>query len=53
MKLGGKISTSPRYVYDIPVQIRSLWRSWRGGRVNSKKIRKKEVFLAYEGVIGS
>ena len=48
----GKISTSPRYMIDISGTIRSLCGSWGGG-VNSEKLEKKEVFLTYEGVIGS
>ena len=51
MKLGGKISRSPKHVNDItgtdPLYLRKL------GGAKSKKLEKNEVFLTYEGVIGS
>ena len=47
----GKISTSPRYVIDItrtdPLSLGEL-----GGRVNSKTLKKNEVCLTYEEMIG-
>ena len=43
MKLGGKISTSPRYIIDItgtdPLSLGDL-----GGRVNPKKLEKMRYF---------
>ena len=49
----GKIKRSPRYVIDItgtdPLYLGEL--VWGGGLI--LKIRKNEVFLTYEGVIGS
>ena len=50
--MAGKISTNPRYVIDItrtdPVSLGEL-----GVRGLVPKIRKNEVFLTYEGVVGS
>ena len=47
-----KIITSPRYMIDItgtdPLSFGVV-----GGGVNSEKIEKNEVFLIYEGMIGS
>jgi len=48
----GKISRTPRYVIDI-TGTDLLCLGELGGRVNSKKNRKNEVFFTYEGVIGS
>jgi len=50
--LAGKIKTSLRYVIRITgTDLLSLGEF--GGRVNSEKIEKNEVFLIYEGMIGS
>ena len=51
MKLGGKISTSSRYVIDI-TETDPLSLGEFGGEL-ILKIRKNEVFLTYEGVIES
>ena len=47
-----KISTSPQYVIDITGNY-SFSLEELGGRVNSEKLEKNEVFLTYEAVIGS
>ena len=47
----GKISTSPRYVIDITGRDPLSLEKVGGGLI--LKIRKNEVFLIYEGVIGS
>ena len=48
----GKIRTSPRYVTDITGTV-SLGELGGGGVGLILKIRKNEVFLTYEGDIGS
>ena len=45
----GKISRSFRYVIYIIGTDPLYW----GGGVNSEKLEKNDVFLTYEGVIGS
>ena len=47
----GKISTSSRYVIDITGTDPLSLGEWGGGLL--LKILKNEVFLTYEGVIGS
>ena len=45
----GKISRSLRYMIDIIGTDLLYW----GGGVNSEKLEKNDLFLTYEGVIGS
>ena len=52
MKLGGKNKNNPRYVIDI-TETYPLSLGGVRGRVNFEKLEKNEVFLTYEGVIGS
>ena len=49
----GKISRSPRYVIDITGTDLLCFFGGVGGGGLILKIRKNEVFLTYEGVIGS
>ena len=52
MKLGGK-NKHKSWIRDLHNRNGSSLFEGAGGRVNSEKIEKNEVFLSCEGVIGS